>query len=114
MVVVGYAYLLENVWQFYLLAVLVGGIQGGAQALSRSLYARLVPAGREAEYFSFLDVSGRMAGVAGPILFAVIAQLSGSGRGGIVAIAALFVAGGWLLRRVEVSQDGNDFVNAGV
>ncbi len=113
-VIVGYAYLLESVWQFYLLAGMVGMIQGGAQALSRSLYARLVPSGREAEYFSFLDVSGRMAGVAGPVLFAVVAQLSGSGRGGILAIAGLFVAGGWLLRRVEVSQDGNDFVKAGV
>jgi len=64
---------------------MVGLVQGGAQALSRSLYARLVPAGREAEFFSFFDVSGRMAGVAGPALFSLVAVVTGSGRGGIVA-----------------------------
>jgi len=82
-------------------------VQGGAQALSRSLYARLVPAGREAEFFSFFDVSGRMAGVAGPALFSLAAIVTGSGRGGVVAVAIFFVAGALLLRGVRVSFDSH-------
>jgi len=87
---------------------------GGAQALSRSLFARLVPAGREAEYFSFLDVSGRMAGVAGPLIFALVTGLAGHGRAGILAVLGLFVAGGWLLGGVNVSEARHGHVNAGV
>jgi MFS transporter, UMF1 family len=89
-------------WHFWLLAGLVGVVQGGAQALSRSLYARLLPAGREAEFFSFFDVSGRMAGVIGPALFAVLTTVFGSGRAGVGAVLVFFVAGLWLLSGVAV------------
>ncbi len=94
--------LLARPWHFWVLAGLVGVVQGGAQALSRSFYARLVPAGREAEFFSFFDVSGRMAGVAGPVVFALATTWAGSGRAGIAAVLLFFVAGGWLLAGVRV------------
>ena len=100
-------FFMRHAWQFWVLAAMVGLVQGGAQALSRSLYARLVPAGREAEFFSFFDVSGRMAGVAGPALFSLVAVVTGSGRGGIVAVAFFFVAGALLLRRGRVSSDSH-------
>lgn len=98
------ALFLSQVWHFWVLAALVGLVQGGAQALSRSLYCRLIPAGREAEYFSFFDVSGRMAGIAGPVLFSLLTLSFGSGRAGVVAVAALFVAGAWVLAGVEVTD----------
>lgn len=107
-------YFMRHAWQFVVLALLVGCVQGGAQALSRSLFARLVPPNREAEYFSFLDISGRMAGVAGPLIFAVITALAGQGRAGILAVLTLFVAGGWLLQGVHVSTPRHEYVKAGV
>jgi UMF1 family MFS transporter len=93
---------LAHAWQFWVLAALVGVVQGGAQALSRSLYARLLPRGREAEFFSFFDVSGRMAGVAGPAVFSLVTAATGSGRGGVLAVIAFFVVGGLILHRVDV------------
>ncbi len=105
-------YFMRHAWQFVALALLVGCVQGGAQALSRSLFAHLVPAGREAEYFSFLDISGRMAGVAGPLIFAVVTGIAGHGRAGILAVLALFVAGGWLLAGVKVSGGRHGHVKA--
>jgi len=92
-------------WHFWLLAGLVGLVQGGAQALSRSLYARLLPAGREAEFFSFFDVSGRMAGIAGPALFAALTTAYGSGRAGVLAVLGFFVVGLWLLAGVRPPAD---------
>ena len=100
------AFFLSSAWHFWVLAALVGLVQGGAQALSRSLYARLVPLGREAEYFSFFDVSGRMAGVVGPVVFSLLTLSFGSGRAGVLAVAALFVAGGWVLAGVEAGDAG--------
>ena len=100
--VVAFAYVMVRPWHFVVLACLVGLVQGGAQALSRSLFARLVPRGREAEYFSFLDVSGRMAGIAGPVMFSLLTSAAGSGRTGILAVLALFAAGGWMLHRLPL------------
>lgn len=107
-------YFMQHAWHFVALALLVGCVQGGAQALSRSLFARLVPVGREAEYFSFLDISGRMAGVAGPLIFAVVTGIAGHGRAGILAVLGLFIAGGWLLAGVDVSEGRHKHVKAGV
>lgn len=91
---------MRNAWHFWVLAGLVGLVQGGAQALSRSLFARLVPRGREAELFSFYDLSGRFAGVIGPALFALATMLTGSARSGVLVVLVTFVGGLWLLRSV--------------
>ena len=99
-VITGFGWFLAHPWQFWVLAGLVGLVQGGAQALSRSLYARLVPRGREAEFFSFFDVSSKMAGVLGPALFALAAGISGSTRVGVPVVMALIGAGAVLLARL--------------
>jgi UMF1 family MFS transporter len=88
-------------WEFWLLAGLVGLVQGGTQALSRSFFARFVPAGGEASYFAFFDVSGRIAGLMGPALFALATQVSGRVEAGVFLTVGFFLGGGGLLLRVK-------------
>ena len=97
------AFFLQSAWHFYLLAGLVGTAQGGAQALSRSLFASMVPQGRSAEFFGFYATSGKLAGVAGPLIFGLVSQISGTSRLGIVSLVVFFLVGGWLLTRVDVA-----------
>lgn len=92
-------------WEFWVLAVAVGMVQGGAQALSRSLFARFVPAGAEAAFFSFFDLSARLAGVAGPATFSLTTQLAGSPRAGVLATTVFFLGGAWLLTGVREPGD---------
>jgi len=99
-------FLMHQTWHFWLLAGLVGLVQGGAQALSRSLFARLVPVGREAELFSFYDISGRFAGVLGPALFALATMMTGSARSGVLLVLVTFLGGLWLLRTVPEQVPG--------
>ena len=69
---------------FYALALLVGMVQGGTQALSRSLFASMIPRHKSSEFFAFFGVFERYAGVLGPAIFAVVSQ-AGSGRLAILA-----------------------------
>ncbi|MFO7607921.1 MAG: MFS transporter [Candidatus Krumholzibacteriia bacterium] len=96
-------YFMATAWHFYLLAGLVGTVQGGAQALSRSLFASMVPRHRSAEFFGFYSTSGKLAGVVGPLVFGLVSQAAGSGRLGILALVVFFAAGGALLLRVDVA-----------
>ena len=96
-------YFMSTAWHFYLLAGLVGTVQGGAQALSRSLFASMVPRHRSAEFFGFYSTSGKLAGVVGPLVFALASQAAGSSRLGILALVVFFAAGGALLLRVDVA-----------
>ncbi|OUS28753.1 MFS transporter [Thalassotalea sp. 42_200_T64] len=93
---------IQAAWQFYLLAVIIGLVQGGVQSLSRSLYVRLIPAGQHAEFFGFYNMLGKFAAVLGPVLVGWITLLSGSNRIGILSIVILFLAGGYLLVGVDV------------
>ena len=86
------------------LAVLIGVVLGGSQALSRSLYSQLVPRGREAEYFSLYQACERGTSWFGTLLFGLVHQLTGSYRPAILALVVFFVLGGLLLRRVDVRQ----------
>lgn len=98
--VVVYAAFITTVWQFYLLAVLVGLVQGGVQALSRSIYARLVPRDDSAAFFGFYGLTGKFSAVIGPLLVAGVQTWTGSPRLAVAAIAVLFViglVGLWLL-----------------
>lgn len=92
---------LSKPWHFWLLALLVGTVQGGTQALSRSFFASLAPKERSAEWFGFYSVSSRFAGIAGPLLFGVAAQVTGSSRPAVLLLVLFFAAGGILLARVE-------------
>ncbi|MBB2899502.1 UMF1 family MFS transporter [Kineococcus radiotolerans] len=84
------------------LAVLIGLVLGGTQALARSLYSRLVPVGAEAEYFSLYQAGERGTSWLGTLVFGLVAQLSGSYRPALLALLAFFVVGALLLSRVDV------------
>ncbi len=82
---------------FWLMAVLVGTVQGGIQALSRSFFGKLVPPERSNEYFGFFDIIGKFAAVTGPFLYALFYMLTGRASMGIISLLLLFAAGGSLL-----------------
>jgi UMF1 family MFS transporter len=99
--VTGWALILRTAWQFYVLAALVGTVQGGVQSLSRSLYSRLIPRERSGEYFGFYNMLGKFAAVLGPTLVGTMAALSGSSRVGVSSLVVLFAGGALLLWRVR-------------
>ncbi|MFF2386085.1 MFS transporter [Streptomyces sp. NPDC058108] len=98
------------VW-FFVLAAGIGLVLGGSQALSRSLFSHLVPAGKEAEYFSAYEMSDRGMSWLGPLLFGLTYQLTGSYRDAIISLVAFFVIGFVLLARVPVRQAIRDAGN---
>ena len=95
---------LQTATDFYLLAALVGTVQGGAQALSRSLYARMIPRGASGEFFGFYSISSKFASLFGPLLFAAINLLTGSSRWAVLSIAVFFAGGLALLYLVDVER----------
>lgn len=96
---------------FFVLASGIGLVLGGSQALSRSLFSHLVPAGKEAEYFSAYEMSDRGMSWLGPLLFGVTYQLTGSYRDAIISLVAFFVLGFALLARVPVRRAISDAGN---
>lgn len=101
LVIILWAYQMSQVWEFYLLAVAVGLVQGGIQALSRSFYARLIPLDKPAEFFGFYNMLGKFAAVFGPLLMGLVGVATGSPRISILSVAVLFVAGALLLNQVD-------------
>jgi MFS transporter, UMF1 family len=97
-----WAYFLDSALEFYLMAATLGLVQGGVQSLSRSMFGRLVPAGKSAEYFGFYNMVGKFGTVLGPALMAALAIATDSTRVSILALLLLFVGGGALLWRVRV------------
>ena len=96
-----YAYFLSTVAEFYVLAAVVGLVQGGVQAISRSLYARFVPPDQSGEFFGFFNILGRFAAIIGPALVGVTGVLTGSSRLGILSVAAVLIIGMALLGLVR-------------
>ena len=92
---------LTNTWQFWVLAFLVATVQGGSQALSRSLFGAMSPKSRSAEFFGFYDISSKFSGIIGPLVFGLVGAAMGSSRYAILALVTLFVVGGYLLSRVD-------------
>lgn len=92
-----WGYRMQNVKEFYVLAIVVGLVQGGVQSLSRSFYARLIPADKAAEFFGFYNMLGKFAAVLGPLIMGTVALRTGHPRFGILAIIPLFVIGAALL-----------------
>jgi UMF1 family MFS transporter len=113
-------YLFVSVWggfirskaEFYALAIVIGFVQGGVQALSRSFYSRIIPEGRSAEYFGFYNMLGKFAAIIGPVLVGLTGLLARSmGASGalatrlsIVSLTILFLSGGILLLFVDEEQ----------
>ena len=98
------AYFMRTALHFYALAFSVATVQGGCQALSRSLFARMVPREKAAEFFGFYSTSSKFAGVFGPLVFGLLGQASGNSRLGIASLIVFFVVGGALLLRVNVDE----------
>jgi UMF1 family MFS transporter len=96
-------YFLTATWQFFALAFLVGIVQGGSQALSRSLFARMIPKHKSSEYFGFFAVFEKFAGIAGPAVFAGSIALFGSSRAAVLSVIVFFVLGALVLTRVNVA-----------
>lgn len=97
-------YLMTCALHFWMLAFVVGLVQGGTQGLSRSLYGAMVPKKKSAEFFSFYNISGKFAGVMGPAIFGLVGQLAGTSRLGILSLIFFFVVGGILLMKVDVEE----------
>ena len=97
-------YFMTTAAHFFALAVLVGMVQGGTQALSRSLFASMIPRHKSSEFFAFFSVFERYAGVLGPAIFAFVIERSGSGRSAILAVAVFFVIGAAILTFVDVDR----------
>lgn len=97
-----FAYWLQFAWQFYVLAIAVGMVQGGTQALSRSIFSSMVPRAKSSEFFAFFSVFERYASLLGPALFATMAGF-GYGRQAILSLILFFGIGMILLARVDVA-----------
>jgi len=97
-------YLMRTAADFFILAALVATVQGGAQALSRSLFASMIPAARSAEFFAFFAIAEKAASILGPLTFTAAVLLTGSSRVAVLWLAAFFAVGAVLLSRVDVAR----------
>ena len=97
-------YFMTEAWHFYVLAILIGLFMGGIQALSRSLYTRIIPPAKSAEFFGFYNMLGKFAAIIGPALMGTIALATGSARLGILSILLLFILGAFFLNKVDIEE----------
>jgi len=97
-------YFLRTTWQFYLLGFLVGAVQGGSQALSRSLFASMIPRARSSEFFGFWGVFEKFAGIIGPAVFAWAIGTTGSSRIAVLSVIVFFAIGAGVLMFVDVGK----------
>ena len=97
-------YFMTTTTHFFILAALVATVQGGAQALSRALFSRLIPANKTSEYFGFYAVAERFATILGPAVFTISVALTGSSRSAVLFIIVFFAAGAALLSLVDEKE----------
>jgi MFS transporter, UMF1 family len=97
-------YFMRTATHFYVLAGLVGMVQGGTQALSRSLFASMIPPHKSGEFFGFFSVFEKFAGIFGPLIFAGTIAATGSSRNAILSVIGFFAVGAAILATVDVSE----------
>ncbi|HUG54889.1 MAG TPA: MFS transporter [Vicinamibacteria bacterium] len=102
--VVLWGYWMKTATDFFVLAFMVATVLGGSQALSRSLFATLIPRQRSGEFFGFWSVFEKLGGVLGPLVFAATISATGSGRPALLSLIVFFVLGGFLLIFVDVEE----------
>ncbi len=102
MIIVVWGFFLESVVEFWFLAFMVAVVQGGTQALSRSLYSSMSPASQSGEFFGFFAAVSRFAAVIGPAIFAITATVFDSSRPAVLSLLVLFGLGAFILRKVDV------------
>ena len=105
LIVIAYSSFLSNAVEFYVLASMVGAIQGGIQSISRSYYATLIPQGESGEYFGFYNMFGRAGAFMGPALVAIFVTFFQDTRFGLIPIAALFIMGAIILLKVKSNHE---------
>lgn len=97
-------FFLYHEWQFWALGALVATVQGGSQALSRSLMGRLIPKSKSAEFYGFFSVFEKFATILGPLLFGVVATIARQSRLSIVSLIIFFLIGIFILTRVNIDR----------
>ncbi|MCB1773577.1 MAG: MFS transporter [Gammaproteobacteria bacterium] len=112
--VVFWATRMAESWEFYVMAVAIGLVQGGIQAMSRALYARMIPAEHAGRLFGLYNMMGKFAAIIGPLLVGWVTLATDSARIGILSILVLFAIGGALLSRVDVGRGEREASDVGV
>ena len=97
-------YFMETALHFWILAFMVGTVQGGTQALSRSFFGSMLPKSKTAEFYGFYGMSSKFAGIFGPLVFAVVSQVTGTSRLSIISLIIFFIAGAFLLNKVDEKE----------
>ncbi len=97
-------YFMYQEWQFWVLGAMVATVQGGSQALSRSLIGRLMPPSKSAEFFGFFSVFEKFSSILGPFIFGVVSTIMGESRLSIASLIVFFAIGIYLLKRVNVPR----------
>jgi UMF1 family MFS transporter len=103
-VIAVWGFFLDSTMEFWFLAWMVAIVQGGSQALSRSLYASMSPAAKSGEFFGLFGVMEKFSSIIGPLLFGLAGTLFGSSRPAVLSLILLFIIGGYLLTRVNVEE----------
>ncbi len=96
------AIFVSKIWHFWALAIAVGMVQGGTQAISRSFFASMIPPGQNAEFFGFYDISSKFSGIIGPAVFGIVTQVTGSSKLAIAVLSYTFILGILILRKVRI------------
>ncbi len=99
-----WGYFLTTKAEFFMIGWLVGTVQGGTQALSRTIYTRLLPPSKSGEFFGFYGLSEKFAGILGPLLYGIVGQITHSPKSSILSIAVFFIIGIFLLWRVDIEK----------
>jgi UMF1 family MFS transporter len=99
-----WGFFLDSVVEFWFLAWMVAVVQGGSQALSRSLFSAMSPASKSGEFFGLFGVMEKFSAIVGPLIFAFVATSLGSSRPAVLSIVVFFIVGGYLLTRVDVQE----------
>jgi UMF1 family MFS transporter len=99
-----WGFFLNSVIEYWCLAWMVATVQGGSQALSRSLFSTIAPASKSGEFFGLFGIMEKFSAILGPLVFALTATIFGSSRPAILSIIIFFVVGGYLLTRVNIDE----------
>ncbi len=97
-------YFLYQEWQFWALGAAVATVQGGSQALSRSLIGKMIPKSKSAEFYGFFSVFEKFASILGPLLFGIVSTIMGESRLSIVSLILFFAIGIFILSKVNVEK----------
>jgi UMF1 family MFS transporter len=104
MIITIFGVFMTEQWHFYTLAIMIACFQGGIQALSRSMYSRIIPKEKSAEFFGFYNMLGKFAAIIGPPLMGYIGLMTGNPRMGILSLVILFLFGGFILTKVDLDD----------